>query len=184
MIPLDLEFDMGLVQVRRINEDVFNVIIRTHVQPHITVETAIGQVVDHIAKRRNRSILRAVQTDRYAVFLAVADDICNVCAESRVAAVVHGDRPAVAIDSGDVRRAVKLQEEALAAVAFRNLQLSAVTAKHRIISRVGIVQAELADVMRKTYRLSLSFKTRKGIGPVFGEFPVIVESDHDKLLGV
>ena len=77
-----------------------------------------------------------------------------------------------------VRRAVKLQEKALAAAALGDEQALAVAADSFIILRAAVVQRQLMRVMRQAYALRAAVAARKAVSPFGCEFPVIAKAYH------
>ena len=160
------------------DEDVLYVVFVPDIQPRLAVKPRIGQVIYHEAKRRQCGILAAVELHGDEVLRAVLHKLRYLDSERRVAAAVLRGERAVDVYPRVVRRAVKLQEQSLAAAALGDEQALAVAADSFIILRPAVVQRQLMRVMRQAYALRAAVAVRKAVSPFGCEFPVIAKAYH------
>ena len=161
------------MQVRRCNKHVCKAGIVSHVEPDVAVQTAVGQVVDDIAERRNIGVLRGIQPHGEKVRSVKPHVIRDLDAKRRVAGAVRDKLFSVHIDRRDMRRAVELQKEPLFAHRFVERERSAVAVHALVILRSRIVLRDRTRIVRQTDRFALAFAEPESVRPYRCEFPSV-----------
>ena len=118
-------------------------------QSHLAVQSAVAKVVDNKAEGRDIQALSGVEPDVYRILRAEHNLLGNIDRERGVAAGVTPDFGAVAEYHRLMSRAVKAQQQPLAAPVLRRVKALSVTADHLIGCAVYVVVRYLLGGVRK-----------------------------------
>ena len=166
-----LDFQGGKIRGRYVQ--VFNIAPFPDVQPDLPVKPAVGQIVDDKSEGRHRAVLRGVQLHRQPVFSAQNRRVGDVHPERGVSAPVGRQFFAVQEHRGNMRRAVKLHEQALPRQRRLQRQLFPVAADHLIGLAVGVVLRDFLHGMGQADALPFPFSDGKSVIPVGNELPSV-----------
>ena len=120
-------------------------------QSDLAVQSAVAEIVDNKAEGRDVEALAGVEPDVYCVLRAENDMVGDIDREGGVAAGVTPDFGAVAEYHRLMSRAVKAQQQPLAAPVLRRMKALSVTADHLIGRAVSVVVRYLLCGVRKPY---------------------------------
>ena len=98
---------MNIIAIHGRYKDIFDISLRTDIQPDIAVKTAVSQIIDHIANRRDLRVFCAVEfygNDIFACFELLRD----IDPERRITAIMLANRLIVQKDFCNMCCTVKL----------------------------------------------------------------------------
>ena len=126
------------ITVPRPNKNVLNIFLRLDLQIHIPVNTAVGQVIDHIAKRRHILSFPAVHLHDDPVLTSIVYIICYICGKRRIAAKMPRHQLSINKHLRHMGHALKCEQQPLPQKRLGNSQHPHITANRLIIVFVKI----------------------------------------------
>ena len=143
-------------------------------QPDLTVQPAVGEVVDDKSERRQSRVLARIQPHGEQIFCIAAHKIGNLQRKRRVAAQMLAHELAVYIDGSLVGCAVKPQKQPR---RVGHGQGTAVAADHLVVGRVGVVERQFPAGVGQPHRLAgHRCAGAERVAPVFGKFPIVTKA--------
>ena len=167
---------------RGFDKDIFDHRFPADIEPDIAVDSAVGQIIDHVSKRRDCLVFGGIELYCQPVLFARCYIIGDLIPEAGITASMGSKFVSVDIYGRDMGSAVELQEEPFSLHFLTDGKQSAVAADHFIVVRINVMQSQHPVGVRKPYRFAFTLPFRKFFTPLFGKFPVIIKPDHSILL--
>ena len=162
-----------LVQTGVLDKNFFDIRGILYLERHLAVKSAVAQIVNNKAKRRNVKALARVEPNIDYVFAAEINAVGYINGKRRVAAGVISDTLSVAENSCLVRSSVKAQYNPLALPLRGSGKALSVAADHLIVAAVDIVIRYLSCRVRQTD----GGCPVKACVVVLGKKPAVIESN-------
>ena len=166
------------MKVRRLHEHVCGADRVAHIEPHVAIQPAVGQVIDDVAERRDLGILGRIEPHGDEVRAVEPHGVRDLHAKRGVAGAVRRQLLAVYKHRRDMCRAVELQKETFSAKRFVERKRFAIAVDALVILRSRVMLRDRTGIVRKPDRLSLAFAEAEAVRPHRGKFPAVTEFFH------